>query len=204
MWKRSWLSREVLLFSAFAGVAAVYAATLLLEMWGPAFAGSLGALTTILGLAGVTASACIYRVASRPAWNTPLTLVQFNLTGALLGVLFAAAIGAGDGVWLGRAAVVAAGAQLALLAYRFLRLTASDSIELRGTARLLSTVLASRFFARGALLVVGGMVLPLAGQPVLALLLTAAGEFLGRYLFFVSVVPKHMAAPYLGLESEAA
>jgi hypothetical protein len=27
--------------------------------------------------------------------------------------------------------------------------------------------------------------------------LFSAAEILGRYLFFVSVVPKHMAAPYL-------
>jgi Fe-S-cluster-containing dehydrogenase component/DMSO reductase anchor subunit len=195
MWRRSWLSREVLLFSAFSGVAALYAATA-----HPA----IGGLTVAFGLAGVTASACIYRVPSRPAWNTPLTLIQFNLTAALLGLLFAAAIGVGDASWLAPAAVAAAGVQLALLAFRFLRLIASDSIELKGTARLLSTVLASRFVARGALVVVGGVVLPLAGMPVLALLLAGAGEFLGRYLFFVSVVPKHMAAPYLGLESEAA
>ena len=63
MWKRSWLSREVLLFSAFSGVAALYAAVLWL--YGSAWAGTsaaLGGLTALLGVAGVTASACIYRV----------------------------------------------------------------------------------------------------------------------------------------------
>jgi len=38
----------------------------------------------------------------------------------------------------------------------------------------------------------------------LALLLALAGEIAGRYLFFVSVVPRHMAAPYLAAGSEAA
>src|SRR5690606_27298502 len=104
----------------------------------------------------------IYRVASRPAWNTPLTVVQFCLTAAVLGPLFAAAIGAGHTSWLTGAAVTIGGGQLLLLAARFFRLIASDSIELRGTARLLSTTLASRFVLRGALLVVGAMVLPLA------------------------------------------
>jgi hypothetical protein len=28
-----------------------------------------------------------------------------------------------------------------------------------------------------------------------------AGEIIGRYLFFVSAVPKHLAAPYLGSEA---
>ena len=43
-----------------------------------------------------------------------------------------------------------------------------------------------------------------AAPPVLALALAAGAEVLGRYLFFVSVVPKHMAAPYVPVESEAA
>ena len=38
----------------------------------------------------------------------------------------------------------------------------------------------------------------------LSLLLTLGSELLGRYLFFVSVVPRHMAAPYLALEVDAA
>jgi hypothetical protein len=59
----------------------------------------LGAITVAPELAGVTASACIYRVPLRPAWNTPFTLVQFKLTAATLGPLFAAAVGTGDARW---------------------------------------------------------------------------------------------------------
>ena len=222
MWRRSWLSREVLLFTSFSIVAGLYAGFLWLA--GPAEAGpyeklgiAIGGLTVLLGTAGVIASACIYRVPSRPSWNTRLTLVQFNLTAAVLGPLLAAAIRAGDAHGLGVVAAFAAAGQLVLLALCFFRLIASDSIELRGTARLLSTVLMSRFVARGALLAVGGVVLPLvaagplltgpADQPYIfraAFTLALAGEILGRYLFFVSVVPTHMAAPYLALESEAA
>jgi DMSO reductase anchor subunit len=40
--------------------------------------------------------------------------------------------------------------------------------------------------------------------PWLAFALAFAGEVVGRYLFFVSVVPTHMATPYLELGSEAA
>ncbi|NOT25497.1 MAG: hypothetical protein HOP16_05280, partial [Acidobacteria bacterium] len=84
----------------------------------------------------------------------------------------------------------------------------------RGAARLLSTVLASRFLARGLLLIAGGVVLPLLwGVPgwwggwvaaLASLLLTLGSELLGRYLFFVSVVPRHMATPYLAMEVDAA
>ena len=207
MWRRSWLSREVLLFSAFSGVAAAYAASL---WFGIAGGSIVGGITALLGLAGVTASACIYRVPSRPAWNTPFTLVQFNLTAGVLGPLFAAAVGVGDRRMLTLAAAVMAGGQVVLLAMRFFRCIASDSLELRGTARLLSTVLAKHFVLRGVLLGVA-IVLPLAAASdagmlvfVPALLFALGAEILGRYLFFVSVVPKHLAAPYVAAASEAA
>ena len=205
MWRRSWLSREVALFAAFSGVATLYAAVLWFSMTGGIV---LGALTSLLGVAGVTASACIYRVPSRPAWNTAFTLVQFNLTAAALGPLLVAASGATDARWPVYAAAAMAAAQLLLIALRFVRLIATDSIELKGTARLLSTTLKWPFIARGVLLALGGVVLPLvAGGAALlwtALALALAGEIAGRYLFFVSVVPKHMATPYLEMGSEAA
>ena len=217
MWRRSWLSREVLLFTSFSLVAGLYAALLWLESGtveampyvGRYVSGGLttaiGALTVALGIAGVTASACIYRVPSRPAWNTRYTLLQFNLTGALLGPLFAMALGVGDQRWLAIASASMAGAQFVLLAVRFLRCIASDSLELKGTARLLSTVFAKHLVARGVLLAAGAIVLPLLVAPaILALMLAIGAEILGRYLFFVSVVPKHMAAPYVAVESEAA
>jgi hypothetical protein len=53
---------------------------------------------------------------------------------------------------------------------------------------------------------------PYAGLPAIslyvplavALALALASEILGRYLFFVSAVPKHLAAPYLATAREAA
>ena len=42
--------------------------------------------------------------------------------------------------------------------------------------------------------------LPLQAEWALA----TAGEILERYLFFVSTVPTHLAAPYLSLNAEAA
>jgi Fe-S-cluster-containing dehydrogenase component/DMSO reductase anchor subunit len=205
MWRRSWLSREALLFSAFSNVAALYAAALWFEQPVSAL---VGGLTVVLGLGGVTASACIYLVASRPAWHSPLTLLQFLFTAALVGPLFAAAVGAGDPRTLAPLAVAAAAGEGLVLAAQLLRAIASDRIELRGTARLLSTTLATPFLLRGALLLSGGVVVPLAAPTqaalAIALGLALAGEILGRWLFFVSVVPKHMVAPYLALGSDAA
>jgi DMSO reductase anchor subunit len=211
MWRRSWLSREVLAFAAFSHVAAVYAGLLWLQLPGSVW---VGGLTVVLGLAGVTASACIYRVPARPAWNTPYTLLQFNLTAAILGPLFAAAAVAGANRWLALGAASMAAAQATVFALRFFRAVASDSLELKGTARLLSTVLASRLVLRGLLLATGAIALPLlatglADAPgrllmLVALLVAVAAEIVERYLFFVSVVPKHLAAPYIASASEAA
>jgi Fe-S-cluster-containing dehydrogenase component/DMSO reductase anchor subunit len=215
MWRRSWLSREVLLFGAFAKVAALYAAALWFGFPGGV---AIGAATVLLGAAGVFASGSIYRVGSRPAWNTAYTPVQFAFTAAVLGPLFAGAIGVGDAWWLAMASMAIGAAQLLLLAVRFLRLIAADSLELRGTARLLSTVLRPAFITRLGLVVLGAIVLPLLAaqggggywllgvRPVfaVALLVAVAGEIVGRWLFFVSVVPMHMTAPYVAGSKEAA
>jgi Fe-S-cluster-containing dehydrogenase component/DMSO reductase anchor subunit len=202
MWRRSWLSREVALFTGFSAVACVYAAALWMR-WsaGPV----LGGITFLLGFGGVTASACIYRVPSRPAWNTRLTLVQFNLSALTLGPLFAAAAGAGTSRWLVVASAAMAGAQFIFLALKLFRLSGADTVELQASSRLLATTLRRPFIARGVLLALGAIALPLftSNAPTLwtACGLALAGEVLGRYLFFVSAVPKHLAAPYLGSEA---
>ena len=110
-----------------------------------------------------------------------------------------------------------AGAQFVVLALRFFRCIASDSLELRGTARLLSTVLARRLVAsrraararrgRAAAAAATGLARctgRLARGASRCVVALAATSIVGRYLFFVSVVPKHLAAPYIASASEAA
>jgi DMSO reductase iron-sulfur subunit len=198
MWRRSWLSREVLLFTAFSGVACLYAAALWTGIPGSS---AIGALTAALGIGGIVASASIYRVPSRPAWNTPTTFLVFHLTAATLGPLFAAAVGAGDPRWLALVTAGMAGAQLVTVALRFLQLSASDAVELRAGATLLATTLAWRLVLRGVLLALGAIAIPLFtsnyGALWIAFAVALLGETLGRYLFFVSAVPKNMTAPYL-------
>lgn len=198
MWKRSWLSREVLLFGCFSGIAFLYAALLWLNLPGSRLAGGL---TSLAGVAGVTASACIYLVRPRPAWNGRYTVGEFYLTAALLGTSLAANMRLGGRQWLVTAVIVAASLQLLTLALKFLWLVGSETFELKASAKLLSRQLRSLLIMRSTLLVLGGIVLPLysAGVGFLATGLAAAffGEIVGRYLFFVSVVPKNMAASYL-------
>jgi formate dehydrogenase iron-sulfur subunit len=202
MWRRSWLSREVLLFGCFSGLVACYAASLWL---GLPLSRQLGGATMVLGAAGVTASAFIYLVPARPSWNTKFTISDFFLTAGVLGPLLAVAIGAGRVFII--MAVVAASAQLLNQTLRFLWLTAADSFELQASARLLSTALAKRFLLRGALLLAGGIALPLSGIGLarfMAFPIALAGEIVGRYLFYVSVVPKNVASSYLTAQQGAA
>jgi DMSO reductase anchor subunit len=204
MWKRSWLSREVLLFGCFSGMAGLYAASLWLAL---PFSPALGGLTAVFGAAGIMASAFIYLVPARPSWNSRFTIADFFLTGALLGSLFATAIGAGQGRFLTLVSVTAASAQLLNQALRFLRLTSSDSFEQQASARLLSTRLAQPFLLRGTLLLLGGVALPLSASATARLTafpVALAAEVLGRYLFYVSVVPKNIAAPYLAAGRQGA
>ena len=204
MWKRSWLSREVLLFACFSGMAGLYAVSIWLAL---PFSRPLGVLTSLFGLAGITASAFIYLVPARPSWNSNFTIVDFFLTGVLLGPLFVAATSTARErmpLWI---AAVAACAQLMNQAIRFLQLIASDTFELQASARLLSTELRSCLLLRVVLSLIGGVAFPLSGfygARFVAFLIALAGEILGRYLFFVSVVPKNMAAPYLAVEERAA
>ncbi|MHB8501824.1 MAG: DmsC/YnfH family molybdoenzyme membrane anchor subunit [Candidatus Acidiferrales bacterium] len=205
MWKRSWLSREVLFFGCFSQISFLYAGLLWLGFPGSKVA---GALTVLAGVAGVTASACIYLVRPRPAWDCKHTVAEFYLTGALLGPLLAANMRIGGGRWLTTLIVAAASVQLLNLALKFLWLVSSDTIELKASARLLSAQLRSPLLLRSVLLVLGGIVLPMySSSPIAtaaALGMAFCGEIIGRYLFFVSVVPKNMAASYLTAGKAAA
>lgn len=201
MWKRSWLSREVLLFGCFAVAASANALSLWLD-WRRA-SQAAGLLTAIFGAAAITASAFIYRVPARPAWNCRYTVAEFFLTALVPGPLFLAVAGVNVPVLLWIAASAAIG-QFLNQALKLLWLARSDTFELRASARLLSGKLERLLLLRFALLGIGGVLLPLYGSTVIAFVCALAGEFLGRYLFFVSVVPKNMAASFLGRERKAA
>jgi formate dehydrogenase iron-sulfur subunit len=189
MWRRSWLSREVLLFTGFAFTAGAYAAVLFADA---DYGGFFGAIPALLGAAGIGASAFIYMVPARPAWASKYTLAEFFSTALLLGPLFLSAFGAP----LAPFAIAGGAAQLLTQALRLLWLVSSDEFELRASARLLSTDLRRVLLARFLLLGLGGVLLPLLGHFALALPVALAGEIFGRCLFFVGTVPKNMAAAF--------
>jgi DMSO reductase iron-sulfur subunit len=199
MWRRSWLSREVLLFTLFTGAATVYSAALWL---GARQASVLGALTAILGVFGVAASARLYLVPGRPAWNSPFTILEFLATSALLGSSVAEIL-AGTASDAASILLFAVTLTVVISVSKVTWLALSSVQELHKTWQLLSTVLSRQVSARFVSLGVGALCALSQHRLVIiaAALLILAGEFTSRYLFFVSVVPTNMAAGYLAQEA---
>lgn len=82
--RTSWMSREILAFSLFAGMATL---TLGAMLFAPvrAFAPWIAAATAVLGLGGVLTSAMIYIDTRRPFWAARLTIPKFFGTTFALG-----------------------------------------------------------------------------------------------------------------------
>ena len=200
MWRRSWLSREVLLFTLFANAAALYSAALWLNRSETIY---LGTVTVLFGIAGVGASARLYLVPGRPAWNSPFTILEFYLTAALLGSICVNVLDHRQSsahtttVLLGAAVFLVGTLKLAWLGR-------SSVHELQGAFTLLFTVLNNGLIVRLSLLIAGTLLaalVPGLWSAMAAGLLLIAGEFLSRYLFFVSVVPTNTATEYLYAEA---
>lgn len=195
--RRSWLSREVLTLSLFAGAASIFAGILFFGLPGRFAAGSA---TALAGLAGITCSARIYIVRARPAWFSGYTVAEFFATALLLGPAFVHALDPRAPAAVAIASIAGGVAQLAGQSGKFLWLSRSETFELRSSSLLLGGRLRGLFVARLAILITAGIVVPItSGSAWLirgAFAAVFAGELLGRYLFFVSVVPKNIAAAF--------
>ncbi len=174
--RRSWLSREVALLSLFAlaAPAAVFVPALQPVAWA-------------IGAAGVFASARLYLVPGRPAWNTPLTVLRFFATTASLGLVVT---GQRRGVAIAIAVSVLA------TAANWARLWRHDDPAWRGAAQLelhwFSIATSLRCAAAAA-----AMVAALVGAPLaLVFVLVAGSELVGRWLFYVCVVPLNMPGAF--------
>lgn len=205
MWRRSWLSREVLLFGVFfTALAILTAATSASVQHLPSThlaVSALGFITALLGIGGIVASAFIYLVPARPSWNMLHTPIDFLLSAALLGTVLPSFIVVNahasplDRVSLWPCSI-AAFLWVANHAIRYIRLHRSSTFEHRASAALLDlprqrTALIASFLLAGAV--------PLfawAGGPATACAAAFGAVLLARFLFFVSVVPLNMALTF--------
>jgi formate dehydrogenase iron-sulfur subunit len=210
MWRRSWLFFGAL--TTLAG-AAWLAATHLLPM-AAAVLPALRILAPALGIAGILASAYIYLVPARPAWNMIHTPADFLLSAAVLGsaaapLLLRATVAIRHlpflhlittpqpspfPTWpLAITALLWAMNQIA----RTIRLNRSALYERSASARLLNSYELRGTFLVSFAFVVLAVLLALAGMPFLSLPAVFAGILSFRYLFFVSVVPLNMALTFV-------
>lgn len=207
--RRSWLSREVALFGAFAAASMGYAGASLLGL----SATAIGAVAVVVGVAGIYASGRLYLVPARPVWNSPRTLVAFFATAMATGPLLAL-LAVDRGALSPTAVKVLVGASAGgtvaqLVVYRQLveRVARRREREYRGTARLLFGRFRRPFLVRIAAAIVACValawvsVVPVTGAAgalglAVALACTAAGELVGRYLFYVTVTPMSSAGTF--------
>ncbi|MGV8845858.1 dimethyl sulfoxide reductase anchor subunit family protein [Tessaracoccus sp.] len=84
----SWLSREILMGSAFAGLGFLFAAAQWFKWGTPRLRQALAAVTALVGVGLVYVMSMIYySLKAVPSWNTWFTPVQFGITTVLLGSL---------------------------------------------------------------------------------------------------------------------
>ncbi len=195
--RRSWLSREVLTLSLFAGAAGAFAGMLFFGLPGR---NAAGFATALAGLGGITCSARIYIVRARPAWFSGYTIAEFFSTALLLGPGFVHALIPNVPASVLLASVTGGALQLIVQSGKFLWLSQSAMFELRSSSLLLAGRLRALFVTRLFILIAAGIVIPTTGASPwmmrIAFAAALAGELLGRYLFFVSVVPKNIAAAF--------
>ena len=219
MWRRSWLSREVLLFTLFFLALCSFTALTWFAALGafPVPTNALlvlGILTSLFGVAGVLASARIYLVPARPAWNTLHTPIDFLLSSALLGcaalpLLVRTSHTMRELAFLDvlppiarlsmSAKPIALTAMLWMLnqTIRTFRLHRSSTYEHRACVSLINSEGLRGVFLVSFAFVGLAILLAVTHQPLYALPAALAGILAARYLFFVSVVPLNMALTFV-------
>lgn len=216
MWRRSWLSREVLLFGLFfLSIGACTAASWMQTVGLLHVAGAvpvLGWTASLFGVLGTIASAYIYLVPARPSWNMIHTPVDFLLSACLMGVVLAPVLERAASL-LGRLApryfahapvhyaawpvVVITLVWLTNQIVRLLRLRSSSLFEGRASFALMRGALLRRTVLSSLVLAVLGAGIVLSGVWTLGLFCAIVAVLTARYLFFVSVVPLSMGLSFL-------
>jgi Fe-S-cluster-containing dehydrogenase component/DMSO reductase anchor subunit len=177
--RHSWLSREVLNFALFAGLATVFVALdVLRPQWLPMSTGLRAALlgsVVILGLAGLASSVMVYHVVRREFWRALYGGIKFAGTGVVLGLATAMVTTAITWAWrpdvpsaiapyplcaTAIGLIAATSAKLAFEAWIVRGFARSERMTLRKTAILLTGTLRRPARLRQLLGLTGGVILP--------------------------------------------
>jgi Fe-S-cluster-containing dehydrogenase component/DMSO reductase anchor subunit len=216
----SWLSREIVAFGAFAGLAALYAVVVLTGL--PSDVDSaLGVVVAASGLGAVWCSVMVYVVTGRTWWRLRTVAPKFISTALVCGlatvlctsIAFSSTAGVGGRSALAGAVRPIVGAlacamtvKLAAEAAVFRHLLRAPTSDLKRTAMLLSGDLGRWTWCRFISGALGGIVLPLVTlklmaavnpTPVIvvaaaALVSVVAGELIERSQFFRALASPRM------------
>ena len=214
--RHSWLSREIVVFSAFAG-AAVADAVLVTSGWFEGIRPATRGGVLVCGLAGIACSVELYVVTRRTWWSRWRTAGRFLATALTGGVLVAGAVHLIGGTAQDRsrlltilvpvlAASLAVGILVPIIGLPRRGSIGTGAGDLAATRALLRHQLTgwvtARAVAAGAALLLVAMTSvttisdspgPLTAIPVaLAALIAIVGEFFERYLFFTASAPPRM------------
>ncbi len=194
-WRKSWLSRELIVFGKFVGALGLHA--MLLQPWTAWIAAGVGLLA-------VFCSAMIYVDTQRPFWKASLSFPKFGLTALLLGwtgVMIFAPAGSDRMVLVAMTGLLVA-LKLAVECSIFANHRHTPDAPLSKSARLhLLRPLSEVFRGRLMLAVIGGLVLPLllllsgtpqAGMAAFIFGFCLLGELLERHLYFVAEAARKM------------
>ncbi len=201
-WRKSWFSREVIVFGGYVPLAMTAAASFWFAPLAP-FQKLLLLATAATGLLGVVCSAMIYVDTQREFWRASQCFGKFFGTTLLLGAATVLATTNSVSWPLIAVLLITTVVKLAFENRIFHQLVDLDTLTLTSlnkTARLMTDELGLAARLRVACGLMGGVVLPLfllvnhaaAGLAAGALALCIVGELLERYLFFTAVAPAKM------------
>ncbi len=220
--KRSWLSREIVAFGAFAVFSAIYAFHGIPDFGSNGSSLLLAFTAAATGILGVFCSVMVYKDTHRPFWSGPLTAIKFFLTAAILGIatilvttMVLLTFSSQGSVYffhkeygknLCAALVMMTIVKLVFETIIFFHLRDRELTSLKKTALLMTGVLKNAAAQRLMYGALGGIIFPIlflaltgpmsAGVGLLLavgiFLFSFLGELAERYLFFRAVVPLKM------------
>jgi DMSO reductase iron-sulfur subunit len=178
--RKSWLSREILFISGFAGCWAILTGLKLFQIGTFSVWISLAAFSAVCGLAALYSMQRVYQLRSVPAWDAGRTLLEFSISTVVLGCLLTGILlprdaPAGVMVWIALAGIIAFSAAIRVT------ISTANSVNIK----------LSRWRA-GLLLVglLGAVALSIwpssagRGSMFLVFMIALAEEAIGRWLFY--------------------
>jgi len=200
--RRSWLSREIVVFGAFSGIAFGYTAAAFLDFIPVPVEALLGLGTVVSGLLGVYCSVMIYHDTQRPFWHLPVTAGKFFGTTAVMALAGAVTLSVLVGELSMLPLVLLFGVGLTKLILESRQLQALSAIEMspaKKSASLLFYPLRKRLLLRYACAVFGLLTMAVLLVDPSNIALAAIGfasllfgELMERALFFQAVAAPKM------------